>query len=54
MIERGVAYADLVANTAYAARIGSGNIILERAEAVPGVPVRGRVEARSYQVCVGW
>ena len=41
----GIAYAGLVGNTAYAARIGSGNIILERAEPVRRARARPRGSA---------
>jgi len=46
----GIVDAGPAGKTVFAAHVGNGNITLEQAAAVPGAPVRGHLEARSYQV----
>ena len=50
----GVVNAGDVGTAGFAARIGGGSITLAEAAAVPGAPVSGRFEARTYQVGCIW
>lgn len=49
----GIVYAGPADNAGFVAHVGSGSLTFSEAAAAPGAPVRGHLEARSYQVgCV--